>query len=171
MGRINSLIYYVDGGMEDWLYAAGWDHDLVQKNCVGFSKSNNKHSRFVGYQMHRKNKYQNRQLLPSDDKPVGGNRALVFLVETSNMKAPHTNTLGKSEALLHPKSPDNGHVPRNLRISLMSIDMVQPYVCFQQIKLVSSPIPAITNDVISSPANNTNSSLANNSNKIVTLGK
>ena len=25
VGRINSIIYPVDGGMEDWMYAAGWD--------------------------------------------------------------------------------------------------------------------------------------------------
>lgn len=28
-GRLNKLVYWVDGGMEDWGYAAGWDLDAV----------------------------------------------------------------------------------------------------------------------------------------------
>jgi hypothetical protein len=38
-----------------------------------------------------------------------------------------------SVQILDPNSPENGHVPRNVRLSLVAIDMVQPYVCVSKI--------------------------------------
>ena len=55
-------------------------------------------------------------------------RAFNVLVETANEKAPPQSTLGHDEALLNPKadsSGGNGHVPRNVRLSLSLIDLVQ----------------------------------------------
>ena len=37
--------------------------------------------------------------------------------------------------LLNVSSKHNGHIPRNVRLSLMSIDMVQPYVCIKHVAL------------------------------------
>ena len=58
-------MYPVEGGMEDWLYAAGWDKTEL-KRCQGDSKS-----------------------VENVD-----NRAIVFLVETSDRKKPHDDSLG-----------------------------------------------------------------------------
>lgn len=30
VGRMNSLVYPVEGGMEDWLYAAGWNKEFLK---------------------------------------------------------------------------------------------------------------------------------------------
>jgi hypothetical protein len=51
--------------MEDWLYASGWDRSLVKK-CSGLK----------------------------EDQQAQNNRAIVFLVETSDQKAPHQPSLG-----------------------------------------------------------------------------
>lgn len=37
--------------------------------------------------------------------------------------------------ILDPNGEQNGHVPRNVRLSLAAIDMVQPYVCLSQVSL------------------------------------
>lgn len=41
--------------------------------------------------------------------------------------------------LLNASSEHNGHIPRNVRLSLMSIDMVQPYVCIKHVALSRRP--------------------------------
>lgn len=101
MGRINSLIYPVDGGMEDWLYAAGWDKSIVQNNCAGL----NKNERYVGYfKSGSQNSFNLRKLKEEAKENViaHGNRALVFLVETSNAKAPHKDSLGGYNKVRNP---------------------------------------------------------------------
>ena len=106
VGRINSLVYPVDGGMEDWLYAAGWDKDELKKCSSDVS---------------------------SDITDGTHNRAIVYLVETSNDKHPSDSSLGGPHDPLINSSPNNGHVPRNTRLALTAIDVVQPYVCFEKI--------------------------------------
>jgi len=41
--------------------------------------------------------------------------------------------------ILDPSGAQNGHVPRNVRLSLAAIDMVQPYVCLSQVGLAYKP--------------------------------
>jgi len=115
-GPMNSLVYPVEGGMEDWMYAAGWDRNGGNvKKCA---------------------KYSNTE--------VPDNRALVFLVETSDAKQPQNSDLGGSDNILvhdaaagraeQPESAGgNGHVPRNVRAALVAIDTVQPYVCVKSV--------------------------------------
>lgn len=78
VGSMNSLVYPVSGGMEDWLYASGWDksHDV---QCDGLKETKSK----------------------KDIKQAENNRAIVFLVETSNEKNPQSNSLGSSENVSH----------------------------------------------------------------------
>jgi len=64
---------------------------------------------------------------------VAENRALVFLVETSDKKTPSPASLGGSLGILDPSSPESGHVPRNARLGLAAVDLAQPYVCFSAI--------------------------------------
>ncbi len=61
---INSNIYSVAGGMEDWIYAAGWDQTGLKK-CKNLKEID-----------------------------VGEPRSLVFLVETANAKHPTDTSLG-----------------------------------------------------------------------------
>jgi len=100
---INTLVYPVHGGMEDWSYAAGWDSDLVVQ-CDGQSYSS-----------------------------PPPNRAVTFLVETSVLKSPPPDELGYDYMVLNNTQQNNnefgGHVPRNTRLVLNAIDTSQPYVC------------------------------------------
>ena len=119
-------------GLEDWAYASRWDSAQVRKDCKG---------------------------LPA--KIAGAGQAAVFLVETSNNKIPSTDTLGCETNVLSFPMPVmmkagsggvaeklssgvfdrcNGHVPRNIRLSLSAIDMVQPYVCFSSSALTQQVV-------------------------------
>jgi hypothetical protein len=79
VGRINSMVYPVEGGMEDWLYAAGWDKKDLREKCKGLSASAAKGDG-----------------IPSDESH-NNNRAVVMLVETSDDKKPSDKTLGTDE--------------------------------------------------------------------------
>lgn len=108
---INSIVYPVYGGMEDWAYAAGWDTSL---NVI----CNGKSSR-------------------STPPP---NRIVTFLVETSDSKTPLSSEMGQDTNILSLTQLNkySGHVPRNTRLSLVAIDTVQPYVCISLLKTISS---------------------------------
>ena len=62
-------------------------------------------------------------------------RVFNLLVETSNAKIPPESTLGNSQTLspeliqtFLPATQTIGHIPRNMRLALMMIEMVRPYV-------------------------------------------
>jgi hypothetical protein len=110
-GRIDRIIYTVQGGMEDWAYAGSWDPDhMVQ--CQP--------STYGGYPAY-KTQYSDVTL-----------RLFSMLVETSRDKVP-TNSLGNSWQVLDPSSTGNGHIPRNLRVALLTADLVEPYVRFDAV--------------------------------------
>lgn len=122
-GKLNDLVYPVHGGMEDWGYAGSWDSSLVQP-CTpntygGYSKSKTIYNAAVL-------------------------RAFNMLVEASDDKTPSANTLGSDYDLLNPNSFGNGHVPRNIRLCLFMVEIVEPFLHFTKIgdkSLPSSMIP------------------------------
>lgn len=195
VGPINSVIYPVDGGMEDWLYAEGWDQSFLRKDCVGMGEikvpqagsdaslrgTDIRISRLVGslysdidrmddasgslpnhspsprkrLLSHPRTTLASNEALPTrylrtvaeegDGRKLletipNGNRALVFLVETSDLKRPTQDSLGGSLRILSTNSPQNGHIPRNVRINLLALDLLQPYVCFQDYSLTTRPV-------------------------------
>ena len=105
---MNDLVYPVHGGMEDWGYGASWDTDSV-KGCEPTS--------FGGYPKASTQGYHTSTV-----------RSVVFLIEASDHKTPAESELGHAEAVLHPGTLGDGHVPRNMRLSLAAIDMVAPHV-------------------------------------------
>lgn len=105
VGRMNDLVYPVPGGMEDWAYAGNWDPDSKRVPCKPLT--------FGGY-AEEQTKYTDAML-----------RAVNVLVETSDAKWP--TVLGESNKILDAES-GTGHVPRNVRLALMLIDIVEPYV-------------------------------------------
>jgi hypothetical protein len=187
VGRINTLIYPVEGGMEDWMYAAGWDKATLRP-CAGDNTNIGARRRLMADDSVERDKHRNAVVAVRTEMPAvresvavnvatvtvpnkhsagesapyrrhlqnaaAENRAVVFLVETSDRKRPLDSTLGGSEKvrflahwlnwncadgsvlsvqILDPNSPENGHVPRNVRLSLAAIDMVQPYVCLSKV--------------------------------------
>ena len=104
---MNDLVYPVHGGMEDWGYAASWDRSLVHP-CTPQT--------YGGYASDR------------TSYADGMAQAFTVLVETSDNKAPPASTYGGEEGVYNPGSPADGHVPRNMRLALAGIDLVQPYI-------------------------------------------
>lgn len=108
--------------MEDWLYAAGWDQGLVRGDCLGSTVAGVSSPpqaagkrrlllRSVGadgignsnaFELLNTTQAVSQRDLTSSTKTIGeqnisklsGNRAIVFLAETSDDKAPHESTLG-----------------------------------------------------------------------------
>jgi len=104
VGPINTLIYPVEGGMEDWLYAAGWDKGTLRE-CTGQAATNQPRRPRDRRQLssethqqlrHRGNETEKKGLKRKLAEPMGENRAVVFLVETSDRKKPLDSTLGGS---------------------------------------------------------------------------
>ena len=86
---------------------------------------------FGGYDA-EKTKYNNSTL-----------RVFNMLVETSNQKEPRGSTLGTSLDVFNANTTGNGHVSRNIRLSLLATDAVQPYVAISGVNDVS-----LTEDVV-----------------------
>lgn len=106
-GKMNTVIYPVDGGLEDWVYASGWDLSTNQiKLCDGYTyykpyinikneleqiNNNNNHNEEEEY------------ILTDFSNPyiqANHNRAIVFLIETSDLKKPLPNTWGKQSDVI-----------------------------------------------------------------------
>ncbi len=106
---MNSIVYPVRGGMEDWGYAGSWDKSGGQVSCSPDT--------FGGYNL-SKTIYEDPTL-----------RACNYLVETSNLKTHLQETLGKADRVLDTSDPPgNGHITRNVRLALLLTDIVEPYV-------------------------------------------
>ncbi|GMF30856.1 unnamed protein product [Phytophthora lilii] len=121
-GTMNDVVYAVNGGMEDWGYAASWENEFTTPKPI---RPCNPKS-FGGYPA-AKTTYNN-----------ATHRAFNVLIETSYSKQPNATSLGNSSALSDkalsdylPATETIGHVPRNVRLSLLYIDLVQPYVLWK----------------------------------------
>jgi len=126
-GTSNDLVYYVRGGMEDWAYAGSWTPELTG-TCTP--------SQFGGYPL-EKTQYSNSTL-----------RAFNILVETSKQKEP-TKNLGNSFDVLNKDTTGNGHVSRNIRLSLLSAELVEPYagiVGVNELALTDDIVPMTSRD-------------------------
>ncbi|KAF1792689.1 Peptidase M14, carboxypeptidase A [Phytophthora cactorum] len=121
-GTMNDVVYAVDGGMEDWGYAASWENEYTTPKPI---KECNPSS-FGGYPA-EKTRYNN-----------ATHRAFNVLIEASDNKQPNATSWGDSSTLSDealsdylPATEMVGHVPRNVRLSLLYIDLVQPYVLWK----------------------------------------
>ncbi len=102
-------------------YAGSWTPSLV-KSCTP--------STFGGY-LTKKTEYNNSTL-----------RVFNILVETSDKKEPKVH-LGTSLDVLSGDTKGNGHVSRNIRLSLLAADLVQPYVSVVGVNKL-----ALTDDIV-----------------------
>jgi len=126
-GTSNDLLYFVRGGMEDWAYAGSWTPELTG-TCTP--------KQFGGYPP-EKTQYSNSTL-----------RAFNILVETSWQKEP-TSNIGNSFDVLNKDTPGNGHVSRNIRLSLLSAELVEPYagiVGVNELALTDDIVPMTSRD-------------------------
>jgi hypothetical protein len=125
-GTMNDKVYYVRGGMEDWAFAGSWDPDRVVE-CTPKT--------FGGYPRD-KTKYNNSTL-----------RAFNMLIETSDPKTPDRAELGsRTNPLVSSDGAENGHIARNMRLALVAMDVVEPYVSIRGVEgleLVDDVIPQL----------------------------
>ncbi|KAJ0397069.1 hypothetical protein P43SY_005300 [Pythium insidiosum] len=134
-GAMNDVVYGVSGGMEDWAYAASWENQYTPANEAPFQPC--EPTTYGGYSP-EKTKYNN-----------ATHRAFNILVETANAKHPKPDTLGRYEDLYateldfhsvrHATTFSAGHVTQNVRLALMLIDLVQPYVRWIHLPLAEAP--------------------------------
>ena len=122
--RMNDLVYPVNGGMEDWAYAGSWDPKLVTP-CEPITYDGYPKSQTI---------YDNSTL-----------RVFNMLVETSNHKTPFQYELGTSLDIMTISPVGNGHVARNIRLALLAVEFVEPYVVIQSVNGM-----AVTDDVVPS---------------------
>ena len=107
-GTMNDKVYYVRGGMEDWAFAGSWDNKHVVQ-CTPTT--------YGGYESEQTT-YNNSTL-----------RAFNMLVETSDPKTPNRDDLGmRTSPLVSSNGGENGHIARNIRLALLAMDIVEPYV-------------------------------------------
>ncbi|KAE8903353.1 hypothetical protein PF002_g21478 [Phytophthora fragariae] len=106
----------------DWGYAASWENEFTTPKPIRTCNPTS----YGGYPR-AKTTYNN-----------ATHRAFNVLVETSHSKQPNATSLGDSSTLSDealrdylPASELVGHVPRNVRLSLLYIDLVQPYLLWK----------------------------------------
>ncbi len=113
-GTMNDMVYYVRGGMEDWAFAGSWDPERVVQ-CAPTT--------YGGYPA-EKTVYNNSTL-----------RAFNMLIETSDRKEPLRKDLGsRHDPLISSNGKQNGHVARNIRLALLAMDVVEPYVSIRGVE-------------------------------------
>ncbi|CAE7246016.1 CPD, partial [Symbiodinium pilosum] len=121
LGRINDLVYPVDGGMEDWSYAAGFENS---PSPITVCKPNT----YGGYPQDR-TRYRK-----------GSISTLIYLAEMDDRKTAQEATLGRT-AEIWSVEKSQGHIPRNLRMCLKLIEMARPEIVVQRVMTRANPGP------------------------------
>jgi len=118
IGTMTNTVYYVDGGMEDWSYGGSWENPIAKAHGKTEPINTCKPTTYGGYPVER-TVYNEHQL-----------RLIDFLVETTDDKKPAQSTLGSAEQLLI-SGMNDGHIPRNMRMCLKLIELLEPEVYFE----------------------------------------
>lgn len=133
VGDMNSVVYPVTGGMEDWAYSGSWEGaPIITQPC--------KPSTYNGYD-------PNKTIYDKNYKDAL--KSIMFLLEVSHAKTPEQKKLGRKNldclinlrpnAFFNKVSGDtktclddyiDGYIPRIIRLSLSLIDLLNPYVTF-----------------------------------------
>ena len=119
-GQINDMIGPSTGRFEDWSYAASWFNKTDTSSTT--SPNNVCSPKTYGGYSTSKTIYDDSML-----------RSISFLIETSMSDKPPKNHLGNNKHILDQKKKNSGHIPRNVRAILMSVDIVQPYAIIQSV--------------------------------------
>ena len=102
----------------DWAYAGSWDTNYVHA-CTPRTY----------------NTYPTDRTVYSDSML----RAFNVLVEAWDRKRPYESELGSDTGVLKVSGPGDGHVPRNIRLALLMVDLVEPYVQWTHITTSVTP--------------------------------
>eukprot|EP01053_Blabericola_migrator_P007405 Blabericola_migrator_1__7404@NODE_376_length_9223_cov_129_221276_g300_i0_p1_GENE_NODE_376_length_9223_cov_129_221276_g300_i0NODE_376_length_9223_cov_129_221276_g300_i0_p1_ORF_typecomplete_len1100_score158_06Peptidase_M14/PF00246_24/2_2e28AstE_AspA/PF04952_14/2e09Peptidase_M99/PF17033_5/0_059_NODE_376_length_9223_cov_129_221276_g300_i030246323 len=101
----SSLVYPVEGGLEDWAYGGGWE---PRPDPIGYCN--------VSYYMDD----------PVDDPHL---KFPFFLIETDDRKQPVKSSYGTLEDVTN-LTLMSGHIPRNMRVALKLTEMLRPEIFY-----------------------------------------
>ena len=129
LGDMSSLVYPVNGGMEDWAYAGSWENEITKdirpiKQC--------RPNTFSDYHVQWESNEDN-----SDYKL----RCLMYLAETSHVKKPKESTLGNDNNIndvfdFEKHNDFYGHVIRNMRLIYAGADLIFASIYIEMSKIV-----------------------------------
>lgn len=134
-GDMNGVVYPVTGGMEDWAYSGSWEGaPIITQPC--------RPKTYNGY---------NEEKTMYDKNYKDALKSIMFLLEVSHEKIPEQKLLGRRNKHCLMNTRHNaffntpaknkhrceeelidGYIPRIIRLSLLLIDILQPYVNFRQ---------------------------------------
>ena len=154
-GTMNDEVYFVRGGFEDWACKYTQIHDCLRRLLAirlhlllgSWSLFHKVITRaniccMIRFLCSDAGSWDPDRVLPCEPTTFDGYpkeksvyndatlRAFNMLVETSDQKLPPPKTLGSSLNVMDADTAGNGHVSRNIRLALLSADLVQPYVGF-----------------------------------------
>jgi hypothetical protein len=125
MGDISSTIYPVNGGLEDWAYGAGWDFGKPDATLLKCTPQT----------------YQLPDSIKFGKDAYSQVRAAIYIVETDDLKRPPENFLGrrlvsksssrlriKPDSVMQANNEFDGHINRNIRLTLSLIDSSKPSI-------------------------------------------
>jgi len=108
---LSSEVHRLSGVMEDWAYASSWLDSLTNKHTQSCQPST-----YGGYPL-EKTEYNDSVL-----------RCFNIQIKTGENNSPSNEEYGNSKDVLEIDGIGNGHGPRNIRLLLLTTDLVQPYV-------------------------------------------
>ncbi len=134
LGDMTSLVYAIDGGLEDWAYGGSWENDLNKddknyemspiKKCESYSF--NEYNENWEFNINKKEKL----------------KCLMYLIEADINKKPHENLLGINNFTkdydvfdFYKEINFFGHVPRNLRLMFSAIDLISANIYINSKKI------------------------------------
>ena len=102
---MTDVVYWVNGGLEDWSYAAGWENTIDGFNSVVQCSPKN-----VDYPGHHTR---------TDRSNI---RNIMFLVE-AGPKEPANSQYGNKKSIRDKHSPKFGYMARIIRLSFALVDL------------------------------------------------
>ena len=113
VGPMTDTVYAVNGGLEDWAYAASWAKDIENNRIIDICNS-------------EENKKSGSKIIINGDNV----RFPLYLIETAHQKYPREKAWGNITGVENfgKNNSGNGHVSRNIRVSMALIDMAMPYI-------------------------------------------
>lgn len=115
LGDMTSLVYAVDGGLEDWAYALNWENKII-KDHIPIKKCDSNTFSYYNEDWNIKNEHKG--------------KCLMYLIEADKNKKPKENTLGIEDFekidIFDFFNLKNffGHIPRNMRLIYASSDLM-----------------------------------------------
>ena len=141
LGDMTSLVYAVEGGLEDWSYGGSWENKINEK--IGINKFpivDCTPETFEKYDMSWKNIYN---LDINYDYKL---RCVMYLIEAYDVKMPNENLYGKKYEkgniieIFDFQNVNNfyGLIPRNMRMMYSAIDLISASIFINVEKIIKN---------------------------------